>query len=414
MTRARDRLLLSGSIDFQRWAGASRATAISWLGPALDEELPMRAQAAGTTLLDLQLVPGGSVRVRCRLNTPSGAASAGAGARPAGPSAPPADASRTPAAVGPTRADASRAAPDRGSHLAPAGTASGHAPAEGVREESLESDGLTSLSYTSLSELERCGYRFYLERVLGLLEDRTAVREPTREAGLEARDRGALVHRLMELLDFTAPRPPTGEEVTRAAADLGLTVGVRDREEIAALVAGAGRASLARRVAAAESVRREHPFAFSPAAQEPLITGVIDLLAGEAGGEYLVLDYKSDRVGAELALGELVEREYGIQRLLYALAVLREGAAAVEIVHWFLERPEEWVGVRYTEADRVSLERQLAARLALARTRPFAVSPRPHRGLCLTCPGRAGLCSWDEAHTLRENADEPVTTADPG
>jgi len=21
----------------------------------------------------------------------------------------------------------------------------------------------------------------------------------------------------------------------------------------------------------------------------------------------------------------------------------------------------------------------------------------------LTCPGRAGLCSWDEAHTLRED-----------
>ena len=33
-----------------------------------------------------------------------------------------------------------------------------------------------SLSYTALSELRRCGYRFYLERVLGLEEDRAAAR----------------------------------------------------------------------------------------------------------------------------------------------------------------------------------------------------------------------------------------------
>ena len=35
----------------------------------------------------------------------------------------------------------------------------------------------------------------------------------------------------------------------------------------------------------------------------------------------------------------------------------------------------------------------------------FAVSPRPHRGLCLTCPGRAGLCSWEESETLREDPE---------
>ena len=30
-----------------------------------------------------------------------------------------------------------------------------------------------ALSYSSLTELERCGYRYYLERVLGLAEDRS-------------------------------------------------------------------------------------------------------------------------------------------------------------------------------------------------------------------------------------------------
>jgi hypothetical protein len=161
-------------------------------------------------------------------------------------------------------------------------------------------------------------------------------------------------------------------------------------------------------------VRREHPFAFSLTPQEPLITGVLDLLAGEADGGQLVLDYKSDRVGPSADLGELVERDYGVQRLLYALAVLREGGPAVEIVHWFLERPQEWVGVRFTAAERPRLEEQLAARLARARDQPYAVTPRPHRGLCLTCPGRIGLCSWSDAETLREHPEHPAEGPDGG
>jgi hypothetical protein len=148
-------------------------------------------------------------------------------------------------------------------------------------------------------------------------------------------------------------------------------------------------------------VRREHPFAFALGPREPLINGVIDLLVIEADGACLVLDYKSDRVGADVDLAELVEREYAIQRLLYALAVLRDGAAAVEVVHWFLER-QEWVAARYTAAERLVLEQRLAERIAATREQPFAVSPRPHRALCLTCPGRVGLCSWSEAETLRE------------
>ncbi len=159
------------------------------------------------------------------------------------------------------------------------------------------------------------------------------------------------------------------------------------------------------------AVRREHPFAFSLGEGEPLITGVIDLVATEPDGSRLVLDYKSDRVAPDADLAGLVEREYAIQRLLYALAVLREGAVAVEIVHWFLQR-EEWVAARYAAADRVVLEDQLAARVAAARERRFAVSDVPHRGLCLTCPGRAGLCSWGESETLRElpDAADPVTS----
>jgi hypothetical protein len=122
----------------------------------------------------------------------------------------------------------------------------------------------------------------------------------------------------------------------------------------------------------------------------------------------LVLDYKTDRVRDGEDLVPLVERDYGLQRLLYALAVLREGAPAVEIMHWFLERPHEWVSTRYAIADRRALERELAARIARARTSAFRVSERPHRSLCETCPGRGGLCSWSDAETLRDQPPGPV------
>jgi hypothetical protein len=216
------------------------------------------------------------------------------------------------------------------------------------------------------------------------------------------------VHRLLESVDFARPTIPSPREVSRLARELGVRVGEREREQIAALVgavssgAVSGSEGPAARVASARSVHREHPFAFALGPREPLVTGVIDLLAREADGGCLLIDYKSDRVGVQENLDALVEREYGVQRLLYALAVLRDGAPRVEVVHWFLERPADWVGARYAAGDLSELEERLAVRIQRARARMFAVSEHPHRGLCETCPGRSGLCSWGEAETLRE------------
>jgi ATP-dependent helicase/nuclease subunit A len=391
MTRARELLILSGSVDFERWPrpGPS-ATPISWLVPALAPEMPQLLAAGQATFDDLALGPDGSARVRCRVNSPgtplpseTAGVEAGevesASAAPA-LSAPPAIVADPPLTVI-------------------------HGDRDAARER--ERERMATLSYSSLTELERCGYRYYLERVLRLKEDRAAARSAAGERGLEARARGTLVHSLMETLDFASPRVPSPAAVGDRARALGLRVAPAERDELARLVERAVRGALAARVAAAVTVRREHPFALSLGPHEPLITGVIDLLAVEAGGEQLVLDYKSDRVAVETELERLVEHEYSVQRLLYALAVLREGAVAVEIVHWFLER-EDSVSVRYTAAERPALEAQLAARITLARARGFAVSPLPHRGLCLTCPGRGGLCSWGEQETLRElPSDEP-------
>ena len=68
---------------------------------------------------------------------------------------------------------------------------------------------VSRLSYTGLAGYDRCGYRFYLERALRLPAPEplaAAGGEPT--AGLSALARGALVHQLLERLDFADPRAP--------------------------------------------------------------------------------------------------------------------------------------------------------------------------------------------------------------
>jgi ATP-dependent helicase/nuclease subunit A len=406
MTRARERLLLSAAVEFERWpAPRQGASAISWLGPALAAEIPALAQALHPHEHELAAGPAGATRVRCVLSSPSTfAALLGEDALA------PAEAAEAAQAV-----EAPQALPAVEAPEAPYGSPreSGGEPDRGARAEplvaaerpSFPSAAISTLSYTALAELERCAYRYYLERVLGMAEIRTAEEGAPRRGGLDARARGTLIHALLERLDFRSPHAPEPAEIARVARALGIRAGAEDSTEISLLIDGALGAAPARRVAAARRVRREHPFAFSLAPEEPLITGVIDLLADEDGERKLVLDYKSDHLQDDTDLAALVEREYAVQRLLYALAVLRDGGSEVEIVHWFLHRPHEPVTARFAATDMPTLERRLGTLLAAARSQRFSVSPHPHRALCLSCPGRGGLCSWGEQETSREDPE---------
>jgi ATP-dependent helicase/nuclease subunit A len=289
---------------------------------------------------------------------------------------------------------------------------------------------LGELSYTALAEIERCGYRFYLERSLGLSE-RVAPARATAEAVPKstaarartrayARARGTLVHRVLESLDMDRKSGVRDSDIDKAARELGMRVAPAERADIARLVRRArAPAGLFERLAAARSVHREHPFALvlrgharpRDRDRETMITGVIDVLAREHTGAALIVDYKTDGVEPGSDLAEIVEREYSLQRLIYALALLRDGASEVELVHWFLEREDGCVAARYAAADRERLEERLYKRVQSALERGFVPSDSPHRSLCERCPGRGTLCSWPESRALQERPAAD-TTAD--
>jgi ATP-dependent helicase/nuclease subunit A len=136
-----------------------------------------------------------------------------------------------------------------------------------------------------------------------------------------------------------------------------------------------------------------------------LVHGFIDVI-GREGDRALVVDYKSDRLEPEGAdPAERVERDYRAQRLVYALAALRDGAAEVEVTYCFLERAGEPVSVTFAASQAPTLEAELTGLAGGILAGDFPVSPTPHRWLCGTCPGRHALCSWEPEMTLREPPD---------
>jgi RecB family exonuclease len=264
----------------------------------------------------------------------------------------------------------------------------------------------TTVSYSSLEDHAACGYRFYLKRVLGLPdqdpppEDADTAAPGEVVAGLDPRVRGTIAHALLEAVD---PSATTHDDVHRAARDAGVPLTDADVADLLRLVLAFGRTRLAAQVGGSARVRREEPFAFplddgDPAS--PLVNGFIDLVTVLPDGSWLVVDYKTNQVaGADL--DAVVERGYATQRRIYALAALRAGAPAVQVAYVFLQRPDEPVISTHTAADAAALSAGLVAQAAGLLAGRFPVAARPNRDLCLTCPGRGGMCSWPQELTLR-------------
>jgi hypothetical protein len=233
--------------------------------------------------------------------------------------------------------------------------------------------------------------------VLGLPDEPGDPGEPdTAAAGpaIDARTRGSLVHALLEHDDA---------DLAQLAAMWGLELSDEESADVRRLAAAFADSPLAKRVARARTVHREH--GFTVPLGDTLLTGIVDVLAHERGAAQLVVDYKTDALDPGMDVAAYVEERYGVQRRVYALAALRGGAARVEVAYAFLERPREPVAARFDAADADRLEAELLALAAGLLAGEYPVTPAPHRELCLTCPGRRALCSYDEERTLRPRAE---------
>jgi len=61
---------------------------------------------------------------------------------------------------------------------------------------------------------------------------------------------------------------------------------------------------------------------------------------------------------------EVIERDYHLQRLVYALACFRAGAEEVEVVYQFLERPDPAVTTSFVRSELPGLEAELSEAIA--------------------------------------------------
>jgi ATP-dependent helicase/nuclease subunit A len=372
MTRAEERLILSGAARLgEHWPqpGAG-APPLSWIGPALvpaiawlDPAEPVRDDGLVRTVLNS---PASGV---LRLEAPA------------------------PVAPGEQLA----LALNGGAPAAPP------PPVVPLPEPILVPAPPAALSYSALSRYAACPYRFHLERGLGLpaqpvpphLRDADAP-APT----LDLLVRGTIVHELLEGLDLRDGAAPDADAVRAVATAHETELADDDVADLQAMVGAFVGSDLRARLAAATAVHREHAFAFV-LTDGPLLNGFVDVIAQERDGTALIVDYKSDHVG-DSDVQALVEASYGAQRRIYALAALRAGAPAVEVAHVFLERPGEPAVARYEQADADALDAELAAHAAPLLAGEYPVAAEPHRSLCATCPGRAGMCSYPPELTDRE------------
>ena len=417
-TRAERRLIVSGALDLER---PGRDAPMDWLAPALVPALRDAVAAgerSGSSTLEWE---GREARVAWRAIAP----------RALGEDLPererrPAEDHGAPATV-PEHARTRRQARPPSALLLPVAGPPGE-PRSPVGEPGRSAAPVTArapavaapsrISYSALEDHRRCGYRFYLERVLGLPSDASDQPAPPvlggTGDGLSGRTRGSLVHELLEGVDFRRPRSPSPEEVAARIRAHGGAPARVEIERVRRLVAGFLDTPLRERLGRARNVRRELPFAFAlpgPRGSEldrrpVLVEGVFDAHCPEGDGA-LVVDYKTDAVKAGTDLEDVCRRDYSTQRLVYALAALRARAERVEVVHVFLERPHEPVAVRHEAGEVSELERRLGALLEDLLAARYRPADAPGIELCAGCPGRAALCSWSPERTGSPRAGAP-------
>ena len=325
MTRAIDRLIVSGAID--RESTADRSTPMGWVLERLDAAEELRAADGAPVELER-----GAALIQVRFDRfapepaeePEPSRVDGGG---------PARAVRggQRAAAAAARADAARAAPAPGAAAPPRAPALVHGP---------------------------LALRDVLVPVLrGARRGHALARRSPRQAtkGCPARRSGAPSTRELEHVDLAAPRSPGGVGGARPRGASGRDRG-RDRAHRCAArrvlrLRARGARRRPRRCREGARTSRSSTTACSYTATSTRTTAT--------GARALVVDYKTNALEGE-APDEIVARSYRLQRLVYALACFRAGADEVEVAYQFLERPDEPVLTTFRRDHVSELEDELS------------------------------------------------------
>ena len=364
MTRAKERLIISGAIDRERKADAS--TPIGWVLGRLDADEEL--EAAGTAPVEIER---NAARLVVRIDRHRAED---------WDVQPVVEATKSAAEV----QLALFAAGEEGEPLPAAPTL---LPLIAPAEPPLHRP--RRLSFTALSTFEQCSYRYYARYVVGMPERRPV---GIGDGGLRATEIGDAVHKLLEQVDLAVPSPPDLEQVRIWYP----TVSDEELERIRAFVVAYCDSDLARRVAALDGVQKERHFTFEH--DGVLLHGFVDVMHLD-GPRALVVDYKTNLIG-ESTPEEIVEGDYGLQRLVYALASFRAGAEDVEVVYHFLERSDAVVSTAFTRDQVAALEAELSA--GIARIHAGEFRPTPSDFACSGCPALDLVCAGTR---LREESE---------
>jgi ATP-dependent helicase/nuclease subunit A len=240
------------------------------------------------------------------------------------------------------------------------------------------------LSFSALALFERCSYRYYAERVVGMRPTDERAPAPG-TSGLAATEIGDAVHRLLELVNLREPVPP--DDLVSLVRGWYPRVGEEELERIAGFVRSFCESDLARRVAELPGAQAERPFAFVH--DGVLLHGRLDVLQLD-GNRAVVVDYKTNTLD-EGTPEEIVEHDYRLQRLVYALACFRAGASEVEVVYHFLERADAVVSTVSRDTEVPQLEAELSAAIERINTGDFR--PTPDDFICAGCPALDVVCA---------------------
>lgn len=256
------------------------------------------------------------------------------------------------------------------------------------------------ISPTALDTYKACPRQYYLEKVLRLgdLAGMVAPVKRTGGNGLDAAQKGTLVHALLEEVSFPPGELPDESRLLELAGRVlkpGFEFSDEDRQYIHRYLGNLAEAPVMADLLEAEKqggMEREKQFTYLLG--ETIISGKMDVFA-RAGGRAVVVDYKTTKLSGEFD-NEAAAAKYRRQMDAYAVAAswLAPGLP-VKVCLLFLDQPQAEQTQVYEAADIERLKAELGEIIASMADGAFEPLPAFDRDRCVFCiggPNRTRLC----------------------